>query len=77
MQTTIRAKAGDLKFIAYSGVEEAISKYEKYHIKCDILSSELKILSKDYILLLDGDRHNIDNYISFLRLKGFKIKKVK
>lgn len=74
MKTTIRAKAGDLKFATTIESEEYISKYKKFDLKCKILDEEFKLFSYDYILLLKGKKNDIDAYISFLQKKGFSIK---
>lgn len=74
MKTTIRAKAGEFKFATWAKSKEYIFKYKNYNLKCEILDEEMKLFSYDYILLLDGEKSDIDAYLSFLRIKGFSIK---
>ena len=74
MKKTIRAKAGDFKFTTQLEIEECISKYKKYNLRCKILDEEMKLFSYIYILLLDGEKNDINEYLSFLRKKGFSIK---
>lgn len=74
MKTTIKAKASEFKFATWAESRSYISKYKKYNIRCKILDEEMKFFSYDYILFLDGEKNNIDAYLSFLRIKVFSIK---
>lgn len=64
------AKDSKLKWPSYN----YISKYEKFKIKCKILDEDLGFSKDKYKLCLKGTEENIKSFLSYLRMKGFKVK---
>ena len=53
--------------------EDYIGNYNKFKIKCKIVDEELKMFVNLYKLKLKGDKEKIEDYLSYLQRKGFKI----
>lgn len=50
-----------------------IDNFEKFKIKCEIIDTDFGILTDTYKLKLSGDKEKIEDYLSYLQRKGFKI----
>ena len=73
MQIYVKAIAKDSKLTWPSG--NYILNYEKFNIKCIICDENLGFFKDKYKLNLKGTRENINSFISYLRMNGFKIEK--
>lgn len=51
-----------------------ISNYRDYHIKCNVVSSDIGVFKDKYLLELEGTVENIQNFLEYLKYEGFKIK---
>lgn len=54
--------------------DDYISDYKKFNIKCKILDKDFSILNDKYELCLEGSKEDIESFMSYLRMKGFKFK---
>ena len=76
MKIHVIAKAGDLRFTAREA-EDCIDKAKKYEVRCDILDKDIMALfSTKFKLMLDGTKENIEDFLNYLKMMGFRIKKV-
>ena len=75
MKVHVIAKAGDFKFTICEA-DACIDKAKKYEVKCDIIDRNIMALSTKYKLMLEGEEKNIEDFLNYLRMMGFKIKKV-
>lgn len=63
-------KDSKLKWPSY----DYVSNYTEFNIECDICDEDLGISKDKYKLCLKGKKENIESFISYLRMKGFKVK---
>lgn len=74
MKVHIKAKANEFKFATWSQAEECIEKHNEYGVKCKT-QFNMWLLNNTYELCIEGTEENINDFLSFLKMKGFKIKK--
>lgn len=74
MKIHVKAKASEFKFATWREADNCIEKYKEYEVKCNI-HSVWEFLSYTYELCIEGNEENLNDFLSFLRMKGFKIKK--
>ena len=53
--------------------EDYIDNFKKFKIKCEIADEDFGICNDTYKLKLKGDGEKIEDYLSYLQRKGFKI----
>lgn len=75
MKLNVKAKANEFKFATWRHAEECIEKHKKYGVKCKTLRFSVGLLNNTYELCIEGSEENINSFLSFLNMKGFKIKK--
>lgn len=76
MKVHVIAKAGDIKFTARSA-DDCIEKAEKYDVICNVMDKNIMALfSTKYKLMLEGLEKNIEDFLKYLKMMGFKIKEV-
>lgn len=46
----------------------------KFDVKCTVKSDNNGLFIMRYFILVEGEEKNIDNFISYLRHEGFRIK---
>lgn len=73
MKIHVKAKASEFKFATWREADNCIEKHKEYEVKCDV-RRDLGLLNNTYELCLEGTEENLNNFLSFLRMKGFKIK---
>lgn len=71
MKVKVIAKVNDWKLKWPSS--DYIDNFEKFKIKCEIVDEDLGICIDTYKLKLNGDKEKIEDYLSYLQRKGFKI----
>lgn len=71
MKIKIVAKVKDSKLKWPS--DNYIDNFEKFKIKCEIIDEDFGILTDTYKLKLSGNKEKIEDYLSYLQRKGFKI----
>lgn len=71
MKIKVVAKVNDWRLKWPSG--DYIDNFEKYKIKCEVVDKDLGICIDKYKLKLSGNKENIEDYLSYLQRKGFKI----
>lgn len=69
----VKAKASEFKFATWMEADDCIKKHKKYKVKCDS-RRVLGLLNNTYELCLEGAEDNLNTFLGFLRMKGFKIK---
>lgn len=74
MKIHVKAKASDFKFATWTEADDCIEKHKKYGVKCE-MQRNWGFLSNTYDLCMEGTEENLNDFLSFLRMKGFKIKK--
>lgn len=70
----VKAKANEFKFATWRHAEECIEKHKEYGIKCNT-EFNMGFFNNTYHLCITGTEENISNFLSYLKMKGFKIKK--
>ena len=75
MKIHVIAKAGDLKFTTRHA-EDCIDESKKYDIECKIIDEKMALFSTVFKLRLEGSEENIEDFLNYLKMMGFKIKKV-
>ena len=73
MKIHVTAKASEFKFATWREADECIEKHKKYGIKCES-RRVLGLLNNTYELCIEGTEKDINAFLSFLRMKGFKVK---
>ena len=72
MKLYVKATVWDFKLTWPSS--NYINKAEdKFNLKCKIIEDDFNIFKDIYQLKLEGDQQNIKSFLSYLRMKGFKI----
>ena len=74
MKAPVTAKANEFKFPTWRHAEECIEKDKKYGVKCTS-QFNMGLLNNTYELCIEGTEKNINNFLNFLEMKGFKIKR--
>lgn len=75
MKIHIIAKVGDFNFTKFEA-DECIEKAGNYDVKCNIMDETMAIFSTKYKLMLEGDKKDIEDFLNYLKMMGFKIKKI-
>ena len=76
MRIHVIAKAGDFKFTV-NAADDCINKAEKYDVICNVIDKNIMALfSTNYKIMLEGSEKNIEDFLKYLKMMGFKIKKI-
>lgn len=74
MKIHVKAKANEFKFVTVKESDDCIKKCKEYKVKCDILRLELGLFNNTYHLRIEGTEKDVEAFLEFLRMEGFKIK---
>lgn len=75
MKNHVIAKAGDFKFTGWQA-KKCINNAKKYDVICEVVDKDMALFSTNYKLMLDGTEKNIEEFLNYLKMMGFKIKKI-